>query len=84
MVMKTTIFILSVLVLSACATAPDHRAAVLTVATSDARDELECVGKCLEFGDESCQSCVDRCMEAPPSAAVAVFGRDPLGAPASP
>jgi hypothetical protein len=81
MVMKTTIFILSVLVLSACATAPEHRTAVLTVATSDARDELECVGKCLEFGDETCESCVDRCMDAPPSAAVAVFGRDSVNAP---
>ena len=74
--MKTMTFMLSVLMLSACAAAPDHRAAVLTVAATDARDELECVGKCLEFGDETCESCVDRCMDAPPSAAVAAFGRD--------
>jgi hypothetical protein len=79
--MKSTIVILAALVLGACASVPE-RANVASV--NEAADELECVGKCLEFGDESCQSCVDRCMEAPPSAAVAVFGRDPLGAPASP
>ena len=79
--MRTIIFVLSVLVLSACAAAPEHHTAVLTVA-SDARDELECVGKCLEFGDETCESCVDRCMDAPPTAAVAVFGRDATSLPA--
>jgi hypothetical protein len=69
---------LSVLVLSACASAPDRGLAVLTVA-NDAADELECVGKCLEFGDESCESCVDRCMEPiAPSAAVAAMGRGPV------
>lgn len=73
--MKRTLIMLSVLVLSACASAPDRGLAVLTVA-NDAADELECVGKCLEFGDETCESCVDRCMDAPPTAAVAVFGRD--------
>ena len=79
--MKNAIFVLSVLILSACAAAPQHPAVVAT--NSDATDELECVGKCLEFGDESCESCVDRCMDAPPSAAVAVFGRDAISVPAS-
>ena len=81
MVMKTTIFILSVLMLSACASAPGHRTAVLTVVANDARDELECVGKCLEFGDETCEACVDRCMDAPPSASVATMGGGPVSVP---
>lgn len=79
--MKNAIFVLSVLVLSACAAAPEHHHVAVAAAASDARDELECVGKCLEFGDESCESCVDRCTDAPPSAAVAVFGREEISVP---
>jgi hypothetical protein len=68
--MKNAIFVLSVLILSACASAPRH--APVVAANNDAGDELECVGKCLEFGDETCESCVDRCMEpTAPSAAIA-------------
>ncbi len=62
--MKRSILLaVSALVLGACAAAPQQPTRV-SAAKVEAADELECVGKCLEFGDESCESCVDRCVDS--------------------
>lgn len=66
---RSTLVLIASFLLAGCAAAPQP--VHVSTARLQAADELECVGKCLEFGDESCEACVDRCMETTAADAVA-------------
>ena len=56
-----------------CAVAPQH-ARLAVVEPSQASQELECLGDCLDEADMSCEECAARCF-APPTGVLLTLSR---------
>jgi hypothetical protein len=68
------VIVLSILAVG-CATPGGDHIRVAKVEPSQASEELECMGECLEEPDGSCDECAMRCFQLPAAAATLTFAR---------
>ena len=76
MVMKRLLMIVLLSMLAAgCATPRGSEMRLAKAEPSQASEELECMGDCLEEPDGSCDDCAMRCFQLPAATATLTFAR---------
>jgi hypothetical protein len=74
--MKRLLIIVLVSILAAgCATPRGSEIRLAKAEPSQASEELECMGECLEEPDGSCDECAMRCFHLPTGTATLTFAR---------
>lgn len=73
--MKTFLMIVLSVLAVGCATPRGSEMRLAKAEPSQASEELECMGDCLEEPDGSCDECALRCFQLPAATAILTFAR---------